>query len=235
MASHLKRNSMPSSWPIQKKLIKFVSKPNPGSHKRKYVASVLILLRDVLGVAKNTKEAKFIVNNQEVLVNGKKVTKIKMPVGLFDTFETPLTKEKYTLIFDTHGRIKLVDYKDDNLILKVIKKQKVTGGKFQVFTMNGYSILVDEKTFNSIKVNDSVHYDIAKKSVSSVLPLKEGNYVYIFDGKFQGYFGEVKGFTTYSGLAKDLIQLDVNGEEHQTAKQYAYVVGTKKTDIKRFA
>ena len=226
---------MPTSWPIQRKVVTFVSKPNPGSHKRKYVASVLILLRDVLGVAKNTKEAKFIVHNQEILVNGKKVNDIKMPVGLFETFEIPLTKEKYTFVFDTFGRIKLVECKDESLILKITGKQKLKGGKFQLSSMNGYTILVDEKTFNSVKVDDSVVYDISKKSVESVLALKEGNFVYIFDGKYQGKLGEVKGFTTYSGVAKDLVQLDVEGEAHQTAKDYAYVVGTKKTDIKRFA
>ena len=235
MSSHLKRHSMPTSWPIQRKVITFVSKPNPGSYNRKYVASVLILLRDVLGVAKNTKEAKFIVHNQEVLVNGKKVTDIKMPVGLFESFEIPLTKQKFVMLFDEFGKIKLVESKDSGLTLRVIGKQKIKGGKFQISTMNGFTVLVDEKTFNSIKVEDSVIYNVEKKSVESVLSLKEGNFVYIFDGKYQGKFGEVTGFTSYSGAAKDLIQLDVEGEAHQTAKDYSYVIGTKKTDVKRFA
>lgn len=232
---HLKRHSMPNAWPVQRKTITFVSRPNPGSHKRDYVASALILLRDVLGYAHTTKEAKFIVNNQEVLVNGKKVTDIKTPVGLFDVFELPLVKEKFVMLFDTVGRVRLQATKDKNLTLKVSKKTKVKGGKFQLNAMNGFNVLVDEKTFNSVSVNDSIVYNVEKKAVEEVLALKEGNFVYIFDGKFQGQLGQIKSFIGYNGVTRDLVQLEVNGEEHQTAKDYAYVIGSKKTDMKRFA
>lgn len=235
MSSHLKRHSMPKSWPLQRKVITFVSKPNPGSHKRKYVVSVLILLRDILGVAKNTKEAKFIIHTHEILVNGKKVSDIKMPVGIFDVFEIPLTNQKYLVLFNNVGRINLVDYKENNLVLKVVSKQKLKGNKFQISCLNGYTLLVDEKMFNSINVNDSVLYDYASKKIESLYPLKEGNFVYIFDGKYQGKIGKVTGFVSYFGVSKDLIEMDVNGEHHQTAKDYAYVIGLKESDLKRFA
>ena len=51
---HLKRTNMPISWPVQRKLITFISRPKPGSFKRKYVISLTILLRDVLKLAKTT-------------------------------------------------------------------------------------------------------------------------------------------------------------------------------------
>jgi len=232
---HLKRTSMPSSWPVRKKNISFVVKPNPGSHKSKYVTPIVILLRDVLNYTSTSKEAKYVVNNQEVLINGKKVTDIKAPVGLFDVVEISSIKEKFVILFNEFGRLKLVPTKDDLIYLKVSGKKTTPGKKFQLNFMNGFNLIVDEKSFNGVKVNDTVVYDFAKKKVSSVLNLKEGNVVYVFDGKFKGTFGEVKTFVKYNGIARDLVHFEVEGQVHATAKDFCYVIGSKKEDLKRFA
>ena len=114
---HLKRTSMPNSWPVKKKNITFVTKPNAGSHELKYVTPVVVILRETLGYAKTAKEAKYIVHNKNVLVNGKKVTDIKLAVGMFDIFEITETKEKFVVIFDTVGRLNLVPTKSSTITL----------------------------------------------------------------------------------------------------------------------
>lgn len=232
---HLKRHSMPTAWPIQRKTIPFVSRPNPGSHKREYVVSVLILLRDVLGVARNAKEAKFITNNQEILVNGKQTKNIKYPVGLFDVVEIPLTKEKYTVLFDEYGKVKLASASDDNVLLKVSGKKQIKGGKFQLNLMNGYNLIVDEKTFKATNVEDTIAYDFKKNKVTSTIALAPKSYVFIYDGKFQGQYGQVKEFTSYNGLTKDAVEVTIGKEDHKTIKEYCYAIGTKADDMKRFS
>lgn len=226
---------MPLSWPVRKKNIKFVVKPNPGSHKIKYVTPILIILRDVLDYASTSKEAKYIINNQEILINGKKVTDIKSPVGLFDVVEIKSINQKFVVLFNEFGRLNLVDTKDDLIYLKVSGKKMTPGKKFQLNFMNGFNLVVNEKSFNGVKVNDTVVYDFVKKKVSNVLNLKEGNVVYVFDGKFKGSFGQVKSFTHYNGIAKDLVEVEVEGKSHATAKEFCYVIGSKKEDLKRFA
>ena len=232
---HLKRHSMPTAWPIKRKNIPFVSRPHPGSHQREYVVSVLVLLRDVLGVARNAKEAKYIAQNQDFLVNGKQARDIKSPIGFFDVIEIPLTKEKYTLLFDEFGKAKLTPTKEDNLYLRVSGKKQTKGGKFQLNLFNGYNLLVDEKTFKGTKVQDTIVYDFKKNQVVSTIPLAPKSYVYIFDGKFRGQFGQVKEFTEYYGLTKDAVEVTINGESHKTVKQYCYAIGTKADDVKRFS
>ncbi len=228
---HLKRNSMPTSWPVQRKTITFIGRPKSGSHKRDYVVSTLILLRDVLQYAHTTKEAKYVVNEQEFLVNGRKITDVKSPVGMFDVIEIPAMKEKFVMLFNEYGRIKLVSSKDSVVTLKVSGKSKTKGNKFQLNFMNGYNILVDEKTFKSLSVEDSIEYDFTKKTVSKTLPLKEGSSVYVFDGKYRGSLGTVKSFVNYSGVTRDTVQVEINGTVQTTAKDYCYVIA----DIKRFA
>jgi len=233
-AQHLKRHVAPTSWPIKRKNITFVAKPNPGSHKLKYTTCVLILLRDVLKYGETAKEVKLIVHNKEVFVNGKRILDVKYPVGIFDVFEIKDTNEKYTILFDEVGKLKLISVKENNIYLKVSKKTITPGKKFQLNFMNGFNILVDEKVFGSVKANDTIIYNLDKKKVSSVENLKEGNYVYLFDGKFKGHFGLVKGFVTYNGLTRDVVQVEVNGNVHNTAKDYCFVLGSKKADVERF-
>lgn len=232
--SHLKRNSMPASWPVKKKNITFTTKPNPGSHKREYVTPIVILLRDFLGYAATAKEVKQIVHNEEILINNKKVNDIKTACGLFDIIEIKKTNKKFILLFNELGRLKLVPAKDDLIYLRVSGKKVLGNAKFQLNFMNGFNIVVDKKVFSTTKVNDTIVYDLSKNKVKSVLNLKEGSFVYIFDGKFQGKFAEVKSFTLYNGISKDIANIEINSEEASTIKDYCYVIGTKKSDLVRF-
>jgi len=232
--SHLKRHAAPTAWPIKRKNITFIAKPKPGSHKVKYVTPLVVVLRDVLNYAETSKEVKLIVHNSEVLVNGKQVKDVKFPVGMFDVLEIKKTAEKYVVLFDTFGKLKLVAAKDDSIYLKVAGKTQVSGGKYQLNFMNGFNVLATDKEVKSVKVNDTVVFDFIKKKIVSVLALKEGAFAYFFDGKFKGQFGEVKEFVSYNGLTKDVVKIQIGDEVQSTAKDYAYVVGTKKADLKRF-
>ena len=232
---HLKRHSMPISWPVKRKNITFVAKPNPGSHKLEYVVPVVVLLRDHLGYASTAKEVKRLIHTNEVLVNGKKVNDIKKPVGLFDIFEIKETGEKYTVLFsDVGGRLKLVPTKDDLIYLKVSGKKTLPSNKYQLNFMNGFNILVDEKTFNNTKVNDTVVYDLKSKKIKEVLPLKEGVFVYIFDGKFRGKFAKYVSVIEYNGITKDVANVEINGVTHSTSKDYCYVVAKDEKSLERF-
>ncbi len=231
---HLKRTSMPTSWNISRKAATFIAKPNPGSMNRKYVVSLVVLLREVMGVATTAKEAKFIAHNEEVSVNSKVVKDIKAPIGMFDVVAIKSTSQKFTILFDELGKVKLVPVKDDLIYLKVSGKVTLGAKKFQLNFMNGFNLIVDEKTAKSVKVADTVVFDTAKKKVEKVLNLKEGAQVYVFDGKFKGKLGEIKSFTHYSGVTRDVAQITIGKVEHNTAKDYCYVVGAKKEDLKRF-
>lgn len=225
---------MPTAWPVKRKNIAFISKPNPGSHKLDYSVSLLLLLRDVLGYAQNAKEARYIVNNQTVNVNGKKATSIKKPLGLFDVVEFPLIEKRFVILFDEFGKIKLVNKKDNNLILKVVGKKHAKGKKYQLNAMNGYNLYVDEKTFKKISVGDSVSYDPVKKKVLSTIPLDKKSFVYIFNGKYRGQFGQVEDFVHFSGLAKDTADIIIDGVSQKTLKEYCYPVTLKEEEVKEF-
>lgn len=233
-SQHLKRHKAPTSWKIKRKNITFIAKPKSGSHKREYVVSLVVLLRDILNFAETSKEVKLILNDGQVLVNGKQVKDVRYPVGIFDVFEIKSIDKKYVVLFDEFGKIKLVSQKDDLIYLKVSQKSILKNSQFQISFMNGFNILVEKKKFDLINVNDSVVFDFVKKQVVKILNLKKDCFVYFFNGKFTGCFGEVEGFVNYNGVSKDVAEVKINGLKQSTAKDYLFVLGNDKKDLKRF-
>ena len=50
-SSHMKRLTMPRSWPLTRKTDIWVQKPNPGGHSDEMCMPLGVILRDVLGLA----------------------------------------------------------------------------------------------------------------------------------------------------------------------------------------
>ena len=78
---HMKRQTMPKSWPVPRKGNKYVVRPNFGNDKG---LPILIMLRDILGVAKTRKEVKKALHEKNILINGKAVSNEKNVAVLFD-------------------------------------------------------------------------------------------------------------------------------------------------------
>ena len=55
---HLSRLAMPKTWKVKRKGIKWVTRPLPGAHSLKQGMPISVLLRDVLKLARTTKEVK---------------------------------------------------------------------------------------------------------------------------------------------------------------------------------
>jgi ribosomal protein S4E len=231
---HLKRHAMPKSWNIDRKLIKFVTKPRPGSFKRDYVVSILSLIRDELNLVKTLKEAKYVLKNDEVLLNGKKVENIKTAVGIFDILEIKSIGLKKIFLFNELGKISTIDVKDNNMYLKVSNKKLLRKGEFQINFMNSFNLKVDEKQFKNIKVGDTIVYDFKNKKIVEHIPFKENIFAYIFDGTFKGHFVKLGKVTGYNGLGEDLIELEFDKKIHSTAKKYCFPISLKEETLKRF-
>jgi small subunit ribosomal protein S4e len=97
---HLKRFKAPKHWPIHPKENKWTTKPNAGPHAIEESLPLLLIVRDILGVADNAREAKRIINNGEILVDGRARKDYKFPVGFMDVIEIPKTENIYRVLPD---------------------------------------------------------------------------------------------------------------------------------------
>src|SRR3989338_4879108 len=102
---HLKRIAAPRRWHIQRKANVFITRPNPGAHSLELGLSLNTMLKDLIKVARTTREVKGILNTKEVLVDGKRRKDVHHLVGFMDVIEIPQTNQAFRISFDGHGRL----------------------------------------------------------------------------------------------------------------------------------
>ena len=64
--AHLKRQKIPKTWPIYRKGTKYIAMP---THNISNSIPLLVILRDILKIAKNRKEVKRAINSRFLLLN----------------------------------------------------------------------------------------------------------------------------------------------------------------------
>jgi len=201
---HLKRQKVPKNWPIFRKGTKYVVRPNSDTQKG---IPLLIVLRDMLKLAQNKKEAKRIIHLREVLVNNKPVSDEKKNVMLFDTISLFAIKKYYRMELSNHGKFYLTEIKDNEVNHKIVKladKKILKGKKVQLNFEDGRNFISDVKC----SVNDSLIVNFKEKKVEKCIPLKDGSGVFVFSGKHSGKSGVVKEIHKEKRIA----EIDIDGK-----------------------
>lgn len=186
--SHLKRHAIPKSWPIQKKGTAFVVQPNRGFSKS---LPILIILRDLLKVAQNRKEAKKMIHMKNILLNGKEVRDEKEGVMIFDTITLVPSNKNYKLIIIKNEKFSIEEIKENEAhtkVVKIIGKTVLKGKKIQLNLSDGRNFLDKVKC----KINDSVLINLKAKKIEKCIPLEENSDVIVFAGKHSGEKGKIE-------------------------------------------
>ncbi len=221
---HLSRLNAPKSWPIKRKGIKFIRKPSPGAHSLKQCISLNLVIKNMLKYAKTSKEIKKILHERKVLVNGEVKRDPAYSVGIMDVLSIPTLNEHYRLLYTTKGKfmlMKIDEKSSDDLLLKIVDKTLLKGGKIQYNYSNGYNTLVEKDDY---KTGDTIILSLKDKKVSKHLEMKKSAKIYLTGGKFIGQTAsleEIKG-------NKVIIKTD-NGV-FETAKRYLFVIGDLKIE-----
>ena len=222
---HLKRHATAKTWPIKRKGITFIVRPRSGAHPLSSGMSIATVLK-LLGFCTTTKEVKTALNSQDVFINDRKETDFKAMIGFMDVLSIPEKKLFFRATYDVKGKLLTVpiDEKDSMLVLcRVRGITMVAGGKIQFNCLNGFNILSDKKI---AQVNDVLLYDLKKKKIVQVFPLKAGTAVFMTGGNLIGHFGEYVKAERKTGVVL------MDKKESHTSLNYIFVVGDKKPAIK---
>lgn len=219
---HLKRFNAPQSWPIKRKNITFIAKPTSGPHAIHKCITLNILLKEVLGYCKTTREVKRVLQDGSILVDKKKRNDPKFPVGVMDIIDIPKTKESYMVMLSKNYRFQLIKISTEeaeNKICKIIGKKILKKGLMQLNLYDGKNILVKKDEY---KVGDSIILNLNGNKIGSLIRFENGATVYITDGNYAGSYGilkEIKG-----GSKDGTITIKTEKEEIETSRRYAFVV-----------
>ena len=186
--SHLKRQSVPKSWPIKRKGTKYIVKPNLGLSNS---LPILIVLRDLLKIAQNRKEVKKMIHMKSILVNGKEVRDEKEGILLFDVITLKPSKQSYRLVVLKNEKLNVEAIKEgdaNSKIAKITGKTILKGKKMQLNLSDGRNFISDLKC----KVGDSVVINLKDRKIEKLIILKEKSKVIVIAGKHSGEMGEIE-------------------------------------------
>jgi small subunit ribosomal protein S4e len=153
---HLKRFKAPKNWSISPKENTWIVKPAAGPHAIEDSLSLLAVIRDILGLAENSREAKRIINTGTVLVDGRARKDYKYPVGFMDVIQIPLSGETYRVLPDLKGRLILHPIPSENEGFKLCKiTDNFQFEKGALVLITGGKHIGEIGTINDINVNKS--------------------------------------------------------------------------------
>lgn len=185
---HLKRERVPKTWPITRKGTKYLVRPNSNLE---FGIPILIVLRDMLKLAKNRKEVKKILHQKQVLLNGKIPRDEKNSLTLFDVLSITPMKKSYKLSINEKGKFfmqEIPESEKTKKVSKIIGKKTLKGKKIQLNLMDGRNIISDLKC----NVGDSIVLDFDSKKALKCIELKENSKAFAFGGKHSGAEGIIK-------------------------------------------
>ncbi|MBC8444136.1 30S ribosomal protein S4e [Candidatus Woesearchaeota archaeon] len=227
--NHLKRIPSPKSWDIMKKENKFIIRPFAGSTSFKKGFALGTLLRDYLKYAKSAKEAKYILNNKEVLVNKIKRKDIHDTIGLMDIVEIPSMNKSFRILLTKKGKLELLELNESekNLgIFKILNKKIIKKGKIQLNLSGSKNILVKDKKY---RLGDSITLDLSAKKIKDHFKLEKSSMVYLTGGKHVAESGIIDKIGN-----NQLIFKTKDGRSLETSKNHAFVIGKEKSAITLF-
>ena len=221
-SSHMKRLTMPRSWPLPRKSTIWIQKPNPCGHTLEHCMPLGVVLRDVLGVAQTRREAKRIVHSKLVKVDGNLESDSGRGVGLMDVLT--VGDDNYRCILDTNGKLRYRPIPKKSASTKTCRvtgRSTIKGGKTQVHLHDGRNLLFDESP--DYKTGDSLVISLPDQDIKAHHKFEEGSIAYLTGGSHIVETALVRGHEIKRSSKANEVKFDDFG----TISDYVFVIGDK--------
>jgi len=236
-SGHLKREAAPGFWPIHRKEFMWAVKPSPGPHPIHQSIPLVIVVREILGLARTRQEAKKIVSQGEILVDGRVRRDEHFAAGLMDVISIPKLGTSYRILPSEKGLF-LHPISEDETKFKICRiedKKVLKHGHVQIDLHDGRNILIRVKNPQSqaedvYQTLDTVRIAIPGQEILEHLKLGKDMLALLVRGANIGKYGTIKSIEEEAGQKRRdfLVTIeDANGATYQTVLDYAFVVGNR--------
>ncbi|ABU82586.1 30S ribosomal protein S4e [Ignicoccus hospitalis] len=239
---HLKRLAAPAFWPIHRKEAVWAVKPRPGPHPIEESIPLLILVRDVLGYAETSREARKLIAEGRIKVDGRVRKDYKFPVGAMDVIEIVGADEYYRMIpypvkYLVPMRIDAEEAKKK--ICRIENKVTVKGGHVQLNLHDGRNVLIRvEDPRNPVEAQEyktlgGLLITVPEQEILDYVPFEEGVIAIVKSGRNVGRVGRIEEIVKGMGRKKTLVKMrDVHDEVFYTVAEYVFPIGKEEPLIK---
>ncbi|MBX5326559.1 MAG: 30S ribosomal protein S4e [Candidatus Bathyarchaeia archaeon] len=240
-ARHLKRKPAPRVWMVKRKKYTWITKPSPGPHPIDQCLPLTLVLRDFLGFAKTAKEAKTIVAQGKVYVDGKICRDEAYPAGIMDIITIPEAERSYRVLPSPKGLILHPVGKEEAAfkLCRIENKTTVPNGHVQLNLHDGTCALIRvadpknpiEDTYRTL---DTLKINLPTREILGYLKLGKGAHVILVGGKNVGRHGKIVELEETAGQKRraQLVTVEDNsGNRFQTTVNQVLVVGDTEPSI----
>lgn len=226
-SKHMKRELSPKFWPIHRKEHVWAVKTSPGPHALKESMPLLVVVRDALGYAGTGREAKMLIKQGKILVDGRPRRDERYPVGIMDVMELPDAKQLFRVLPAQGGRLKLHPIEGGEAgfkLCRIVGKTRVKGGMEQLNLHDGRNVIPPEGE-DRYSVNDVLQLKVPEQEVLGHISFKEGVLAAVIGGRSKGKHGIVTGLGSEPGGKRTATIRTPGGEEVRTLARYVFAVG----------
>lgn len=237
----LKRKPAPKFWPIHRKEAIWTVKLKPGPHPLSRCIPLALVVRDILKFAKARKEAKTIISQGKIGVNGKVQREELFPIGLMDVISIPDSEKTYRVLPSEKGLIlhPIGTNEAEFKLCRIENKTVVRSGHVQLNLHDGRSMLIrvgdpkkpEEDVYQAL---DTLKLSIPEQEFMAHMKLTVGAPAIIIEGKNVGKYGKITAIEEKpSQKRRDLLVTieDKNGNRFQTTLNFIFVLGETEPSI----
>lgn len=230
MSKHLKRLAAPRVLRISRKKRALTIRAAPGPHQFEQAIPLGLLVRDYLGLCDTYKEARKIVSNGDVLVDGVKRKNFKFPCGIMDVISIPKMRKYIRILYDRNGKLVLVPISESDAewkLCRIQNKTVVKGKKVQLNLHDGRNKLVEKDDY---KTGDVLKLVFKENKIDDVYKFAKETVSIITGGTHVGEIATIQDIQVVASSKPNLVAL--KGEnEFSTIADYVFPIGKAKPAI----
>jgi small subunit ribosomal protein S4e len=230
MSKHLKRLAAPRVLRLHRKERALTIRAAPGPHRLELAIPIGLVVRDYLSLCDTYKEARKIVSNGDILVDGVKRKNIKFPCGLMDVISIPKMRKNVRILFDRNGKLTLVPISESDAEWKLCRIQNKTivkGKKVQLNLHDGKNKLVEKDEY---KTGDVLKISFKENKIDDVYRFDKGTVSMIIGGTHIGEIASIDEIQVVASSKPNLAKM--KGEkEFSTIAEHVFPIGKTKPAI----
>ncbi len=224
-SKHQKRIAAPAVTPVARKTHVWLQKPAAGAHAKQHSMALGTLLVEELGVCETQRLAKKIVTQGKVLVDGRKVRDVKLPIGLMDIVSVPAQGKHYLMLIKS-GELTPLEIpaaQAQTKLCRIMDKTVLPGGRIQLHLHDGRNLLMVREE-DRFKTGDTIKLTVPKQGVQGILKMEKGATCYIHQGRHSGQMAQLDEIVDREGSRRAEANLSYDGHKLITLKDYLFVV-----------
>ena len=227
-STRLKVQKAPAFWDISRKKHRFVLKPVAGPYAISESYSLGVFLRDILKLTNTMREARRIILEGKIKVDGKVRYDEHFPVGLMNVISIEPINKHYRLVPKKKALSPLEVQDADLKICKIRSKVTIKGNKLQYGLHDGRSII---NNLNA-NVNDSLLLKVPEQEIIEHIRLEKGVSAMIIKGDNAGKVGVIDEVKEGTYILPKRVIINTNDKVIELPIDMIIAVGNENIPIK---